>query len=260
MLAQAQGRTDIPLLEETIGQRFEATVRRLPEHEALVMPHQDIRWSYGRLDAEVNRVARGLLARGIQAGERVGVWAPNLVEWVLMQFATAKIGAIQVNINPAYRRDELAYALRQSGCRMLVAARRFKTSDYAGMIADVRGECAELEQVVLLDEPGQPADWAALLAAGEGLPPDVVAQRMATLKPDDAINIQYTSGTTGSPKGATLSHRNILNNAYFAGLQIGFNERERMLIPVPFYHCAGMVVGNLLCVIFGATMVVPAQW
>ncbi|AXQ29793.1 AMP-binding protein [Solimonas sp. K1W22B-7] len=258
MLAQAQGSTDIPLLEETIGQRLEATARRLPDHEALVMPHQDVRWSYARLDAEVNRVARGLLARGIQAGDRIGVWAPNLAEWVLMQFATAKIGAIQVNINPAYRRDELAYALRQSGCRLVVAARSFKTSDYARMLGEVRGECPELSALILLDAPGQPADWAALLADGERVPQAEVAARMARLKPGDPINIQYTSGTTGAPKGATLSHRNILNNAYFTGLAMRFSERDRMCIPVPFYHCAGMVVGNLLCTVFGATMVVPA--
>ncbi|HSW12383.1 MAG TPA: AMP-binding protein [Solimonas sp.] len=258
MRAQASGSTDIPLLEQTIGQHFEAVVRRLPQQEALVMPHQDIRWSYARLNDEVDRVARGLLALGLQAGERLGVWAPNLAEWVLLQFATAKLGVIQVNINPAYRAGELAYALQQSGCRMLVAARHFKGSDYAAMLAEVRDQCPALREVVFLDEAGQPGDWARLLAGGEGVPQAQVAARLATLQPGDAINIQYTSGTTGSPKGATLSHRNILNNAYFAGLAMRFNERDRMCIPVPFYHCAGMVVGNLLCSVFGATMVVPA--
>jgi len=261
MPAQARGSTDVPLLEQTIGEHFETVARRLPRHEALVMPHQDIRWSYGRLNDEVDRVARGLLALGLQAGERLGVWAPNVVEWVLLQFATAKLGVIQVNINPAYRSNELAYALQQSGCRTLVAARRFRTSDYAAMLAEVRDQCPALREVIFLDEPGSPAssgDWARLLAGGESVAQAQVAARMATLKPGDPINIQYTSGTTGAPKGATLSHRNILNNAYFAGRAMHFSERDRMCIPVPFYHCAGMVVGNLLCSIFGATMVVPA--
>jgi len=258
MLAQARGPTDVPLLEQTIGACLEETARRFPEREALVVVQQDVRWSWARFDQEVNRVARGLLARGYEAGDRLGIWAPNLAEWVLVQFATAKLGVILVNINPAYRSRELAYALCQSGCRALVAARRFKSSDYVAMLAEVRADCSQLREVIFLDEPGQPGDWARLLAEGEGVAPRLLAERMAVLRPGDPINIQYTSGTTGSPKGATLSHRNILNNAYFTARAMRYSERDRMCIPVPFYHCAGMVVGNLACVTHGAAMVIPA--
>ena len=258
MPAHAQGRTDIPLLEQTIGDNFAATVARYPDHEALVMPHQNIRWNYRQLDAQVDRLARGLLARGYAKGERLGVWAPNVFEWVLAQFATAKIGVIQVNINPAYRTNELAYALKQSGCRGVIAARRFKTSDYVQMLGVARAECPELQDVIFLDDPDQPGDWAQLLAEGESVSATAIAERMATLKPNDAINIQYTSGTTGAPKGATLSHRNILNNAYFDGQCMGLKPGDRFCIPVPFYHCAGMVCGNLMCAAYGAAMVVPA--
>ena len=258
MSAHRRGRTDLPLIEQTIGDHFEATVRRIADRDALVMPHQDIRWSYRQFNAQIDRVARGLLARGYARGDRIGVWAPNLVEWVLVQFASAKIGVIQVNINPAYRAQEMAYALRQSGCRGIVAARRFKTSDYVAMLDEVRGDCPELREVIFIDEPGDPGDWARLLADGEAVSPADLAARMATLAPGDPINIQYTSGTTGTPKGATLSHRNILNNAFFAGVIMGFSEQDRHCVPVPFYHCAGMVMGNLLCVVHGATIVVPA--
>jgi len=258
MKAQAQGRTDIPLLEQTIGDNFEATVARFPDREALVMPHQNIRWTYRQMNAEVDRVARGLLARGWQKGDRLGVWAPNLVEWVLAQYATAKLGVIQVNINPAYRTNELAYALKQSGCRGVIAARQFKTSNYVRMLEEARPQCPNLQETIFIDDPGHPADWAALLADGERVPHAAVAERMATLDPNDAINIQYTSGTTGAPKGATLSHRNILNNAYFDGQCMHLTEQDRFCVPVPFYHCAGMVAGNLLCTVRGATVVVPA--
>jgi fatty-acyl-CoA synthase len=259
--AQTRGPTSPPLIEQTIGARFEETVRRFAEREALVVVHQQVRWSWQRLDQEVNRLARGLLARGIGVGDRVGIWAPNVAEWVLMQFATAKLGIILVNINPAYRSSELAYALRQSGCRTLVAARSFKTSNYVAMVDEVRGQCPDLQDVVFLDEgaPGQEdTDWARLLAEGERIAVDAIAQRMAGLQPTDPINIQYTSGTTGAPKGATLSHRNILNNAFFTAHLMHFTERDRFCIPVPFYHCAGMVVGNLACVTCGGTMVIPA--
>ena len=258
MPAYAKGRTDTPLLEQTIGDRLEATASRLPDHEAVVMPHQNIRWTYRQLDDAVNRVARGLLARGFEKGDRIGVWAPNLIEWVLMQYATAKVGVIQVNINPAYRANELAFALKHSGCKGLVAARRFKTSDYVQMLGMVRDQCPALSEVIFLDEEGQAGDWARLLADGESTAPGAVAERMATLKPHDPINIQYTSGTTGAPKGATLSHHNIINNAYFDGLNISIKQSDRFCVPVPFYHCAGMVCGNLLCTVFGATLVVPS--
>jgi fatty-acyl-CoA synthase len=258
MRATRTGRTDVPLLEQTIGDNFEATVARFPDREALVMPHQGIRWTYRQLNAEVDRLARGLLARGYAKGDRLGVWAPNLVEWVLAQYATAKLGVIQVNINPAYRTSELAYALQKVGCRGVIAARQFKTSNYVKMLDEVRGECPELKEIIFLDDPGKPGDWAKLLADGERVPQSEVAARMKTLSPRDAINIQYTSGTTGSPKGATLSHRNIINNAYFDGLCLRLTENDRFCVPVPFYHCAGMVCGNLLATVYGATIVVPA--
>ena len=258
MPAHALGRRDVPLLEQTIGDNFEATVARFPQREALVMPHQDIRWTYAQFNAEVDRVARGLLARGYARGDRLGVWAPNLVEWVLAQYATAKIGVIQVNVNPAYRSHELAYALRKVGCRGVIAARQFKTSNYVKMLDEVRGDCPDLQETIFIDDPGQPGDWARLLADGERVPDNALRERMRTLSPNDAINIQFTSGTTGAPKGATLSHRNILNNAYFDGLCMRVTEADRFCVPVPFYHCAGMVCGNLLCTVRGATIVVPA--
>nr|ALV86637.1 AMP-binding domain protein [uncultured bacterium 50] len=258
MRAHKKGRTDIPLLEQTVGDNFEATVAKFPDREALVIPHQGIRWTYQQLNAEVDRVARGLLARGYAKGDRLGVWAPNLAEWVLAQFATAKLGVIQVNINPAYRTSELAYALQKVGCRGVIAARQFKTSNYVKMLEEVRGECPDLKETIFIDDPGQPADWARLLADGERVSQADVAARMKTLSPLDAINIQYTSGTTGSPKGATLSHRNIINNAYFDGQCLGLSENDRFCVPVPFYHCAGMVCGNLMAAVYGAAIVVPA--
>ena len=251
--ARAAGPTDVPLLEETIGADFEATVARVPDHEALVVAHQGIRLTYRELDAAVNAVAGGLLELGIVKGDRVGIWSPNCAEWVYLQYATAKIGAILVNINPAYRTSELAYVLRQSGCRMLVSAPSYLTSDYRAMIEEVRGEAPDLEHVVYLGE----LEWEALCARGAELPGERVAAAAAALTPSDAINIQYTSGTTGFPKGATLSHRNILNNGFFVGELCRYAEADRVCIPVPFYHCFGMVLGNLACTTHGATIVVP---
>ena len=247
----ASGVSDQPLIGETIGENLERAVDRFGDREALVVRHQDVRLTYAELDARVNSLARGLLAAGLEQGDRVGIWAPNCAEWVLVQYATAKAGIILVNVNPAYRTTELEYALRQSACRMLVAARAFKTSDYAAMIEEVRADLPELERVVLLDSP----EWEALRSGGA--PEADLRERMAGLDPDDAINIQYTSGTTGFPKGATLSHHNILNNAFFVGEGCGYDEHDRVCIPVPFYHCFGMVMGNLGCTTHGATMVVP---
>jgi len=243
-----------PLLGETIGESFERTVARHGGREALVVRHQDIRLTYSELDAEVDRLARGLLAAGIEAGDRVGIWAPNCAEWVLTQFATAKVGAILVNINPAYRTSELEYALRQSGCRMLISAQAFKSSDYAAMVESVRPALPALTTIVHLDAPS----WEELLHAGEAIPDAALRERMAGLDFDDPINIQYTSGTTGSPKGATLTHHNILNNGFFTAEGCGYTEHDRVCIPLPFYHCFGMVVGNLGCTTHGATIVVPA--
>jgi fatty-acyl-CoA synthase len=240
-----------PLIGETIGENLERAVARFGEREALVVRHQDVRLTYAELDEQVNALARGLLAAGLEKGDRLGIWAPNRAEWVLVQFATAKAGVILVNINPAYRTSELEYALRQSGCRMLIAARAFKTSDYAAMIDEVRAGLDALERVVLLDSP----EWDALLR--DGAPEADLRERMAGLDFDDPINIQYTSGTTGFPKGATLSHHNILNNAFFVGEGCAYDEHDRVCIPVPFYHCFGMVMGNLGCTTHGAAMVVP---
>ena len=196
MPAIAKGRTDVPLINQTIGDNLEATVKKFAEREALVMPHQGIRWTYAQLNAEVDRLARGLIARGFEKGDRVGVWAPNVSEWILAQYATAKIGVIQVNINPAYRSNELSYALKQSGCKGLIASRRFKTSDYVKMLGEVRDQCPDLQQAIFLDDEGKPGDWAALLADGESVSADALKTRMASLSPNEPINIQYTSATS----------------------------------------------------------------
>jgi fatty-acyl-CoA synthase len=248
----AHGMSDVALLGDTIGANLDATVRRWPQRPALVSRHQDLRWSWAELADRVDRLAAGLLAAGIGQGDRVGIWAPNCAEWVLVQYATAKIGAILVNVNPAYRTHELGYVLRQSGVKLLVSAPEFKTSDYRSMVGDVRGDCPALERVVFLGTP----EWE-LIATAE---PDAeaLARRAASLSCDDPINIQYTSGTTGFPKGATLSHHNILNNGFLVGELLAYTEQDRVCIPVPFYHCFGMVMGNLACTSHGACMVIPA--
>lgn len=254
MESYAAGETSPALLEETIGANLERTVAAHADREALVEVASGRRWTWAELDRDVDALARGLMGAGIEKGDRVGVWAPNCAEWTLTQYATAKIGAVLVNVNPAYRTHEFAYAVNQSGLRLLVTTTSFKTSDYRGMVEAVRDECPGLTRVVHLDT----ADWADLLAEGESLPEDAVGVRLATLDAADAINIQYTSGTTGRPKGATLSHRNILNNGYLTTELINFAEHDRLCIPVPFYHCFGMVMGNLGCTSHGATMVIPA--
>ena len=251
--SQAAGATDVPLLEETIGVNLERTVAAYPDREALVCRHQGLRYTYAELNDAVDELARGLLAIGIERGDRVGIWSPNRAEWVLTQFATAKIGAILVNVNPAYRTSELEYALRQSGCRLLIAAPEFKGSDYVAMVAEVAPSVPALERSIFLDSP----DWAALLEGATRVEPSRLRELADALEPGDPINIQYTSGTTGSPKGATLSHRNILNNGYFVARGCRYTEEDRVCIPVPFYHCFGMVMGNLGCVTHGACMVVP---
>jgi fatty-acyl-CoA synthase len=249
----AHGATDVPLLGETIGANLARTAARVPDTEALVARHQGIRLTYAELFEATGVVARGLLDLGVAAGDRVGIWSPNCAEWVLVQYATARIGAVLVNVNPAYRTTELAYALRQSGCRLLVSAESFKTSDYRAMVDEVRPELPALERVVHLGS----GDWEALLTAGRSVPEDRLAEREAELDFDQPINIQYTSGTTGFPKGATLSHHNILNNGFFIGEHCRYTEADRVCIPVPFYHCFGMVLGNLACTTHGATIVVP---
>jgi fatty-acyl-CoA synthase len=254
MESYAAGETTPPLLEETIGANFERVAREHAEREALVEFASGRRWTYAELDRDVDAVARGIMAAGLAKGDRVGIWSPNCAEWTIVQYASAKAGTVMVNINPAYRTHELAYALNQSGVRLLVSAPAFKTSDYRAMIDEVRHDCRALERVVYIGTD----DWDALVAQGEGLPGDAVPERMATLDNHDPINIQYTSGTTGYPKGATLSHRNILNNGFFTTETINFTHEDRLSIPVPFYHCFGMVMANLGCTTHGAAMVIPA--
>jgi fatty-acyl-CoA synthase len=253
-LSYSDGASAEPLLGETIGANLHRIAAAHSANEALVDCHVGKRWTYAQLDADSDLVALGLIATGIAKGDRVGIWAPNCAEWALLQYGAAKAGAILVNINPAYRSHELAYVLRQSGTRLLVSAESFKTSDYRAMIDEVRGDLPELDHVSFIGT----ADWHGLIAAGADADPAMLAQREATLAFDDPINIQYTSGTTGFPKGATLSHHNILNNAYFVGAGCGYTSADRVCVPVPFYHCFGMVMGNLGATTHGACIVIPA--
>ena len=252
VLSYSSGESATALLGDTIGGNFDATVRTFGGREALVDLAAGRRWTYAELAADVDALALGLLLAGIGKGDRVGIWAPNCAEWTLTQYATAKIGAILVNINPAYRTRELEFVINQSGTRLLVAAEKVKTSDYAGMIAEVRPRCPGLTDVVLLGSP----QWQSMLRDGRRL--DRGALDRIELDIDDPINIQYTSGTTGFPKGATLSHHNILNNGFFVGELCNYTEADRICIPVPFYHCFGMVMGNLAATSHGACMVIPA--
>jgi fatty-acyl-CoA synthase len=253
-LSYAHGACAVSLLGETIGANLRRAVERFPERDALVVRHQGYRATYRQLWDQVNDAALGLLALGVQKGDRVGIWAPNRFEWVIVQYATARIGAILVNINPAYQAAELEYALKQSGVSVLLLARRFRQSDYVALLSEVRGRCPGLRLSLVIDD-----EWEKLRAAGQRTTISALEEREATLQFDDAINIQYTSGTTGFPKGATLSHHNILNNAFFVGEACRYTERDRVCIPVPFYHCFGMVLGNLACTTHGACMVIPAE-
>jgi len=253
LLSYAHGASDTPLLGETIGDNLERTVGRVPDADALVSRHQGLRYTYAELNDAVDELARGLIAVGLEKGDRIGIWSPNRSEWVLVQYATAKAGIILVNVNPAYRTSELEYALQQSGCRLLIAAPSFKTSDYVAMADQVAPRVRTLERTVFFDTTG----WEELLAGAERVSQAALEERMAALEFDDPINIQYTSGTTGAPKGATLSHHNILNNGFFVGEFCRYTERDRVCIPVPFYHCFGMVLANLACTSHGACMVLP---
>lgn len=243
-----------PLLEETIGANLEATVARHGDREALVVPHQSIRQTWREFNETVDQVAKGLIAMGIEAGDRVGMWSPNYAEWVYIQFATAKIGAIQINVNPAYRTAELEYAINQSGCRLLVTRTEYLTSKYKEMVEAVRPNTPKLQQVIYFDTP----EWSELIASGEAIHDEALRERGQSLSNTDPINIQYTSGTTGFPKGATLSHRNILNDALLVAAACMHTENDRVCIPVPFYHCFGMVMGNLACSATGSAMVIPS--
>jgi fatty-acyl-CoA synthase len=242
------------LLGETIGENLRRIASAHPDREVLVDMPSGRRWTYRGFVDEVGTLARGLLAAGVRKGDRVGIWSPNNPEWVMLQYATAEIGAILVNINPAYRTHEVAYALRQSGVRILVSAVESKTGDYRAMIEEVRPDLPGLEQVIYIGSD----EWSELFAVGAAVDPALLEERLAALSPDDAINIQYTSGTTGFPKGATLSHHNILNNGLFIGELCRYTEVDRICVPVPFYHCFGMVIGNLAATARGACVVIPA--
>ncbi|MFD9070096.1 AMP-binding protein [Streptomyces lasiicapitis] len=253
-LSYAHGTSKTPLLGDTIGQNLDRAVAAWPDRDALVDVPAGTRWTYAEFGAAVEQLARGLIGSGVGKGDRVGIWAVNCAEWVLVQYATARVGAIMVNINPAYRSHELAYVLKQSGISLLVATERHKTSDYRAMVDEVRGECPALRSVHYIAD----GSWDVLLDAARSVDDSELAAREAELSCDDPINIQYTSGTTGFPKGATLSHHNILNNGYWVGRTIGYGEQDRVCLPVPFYHCFGMVMGNLGATSHGACVVIPA--
>ncbi|BBV98035.1 MULTISPECIES: AMP-binding protein [Pseudomonas] len=267
-----RGRQDQALLTQTIGQAFDATVARCTDSEALVSRHQGLRYSWRQLGEQVDTHARALMALGVNTGDRVGIWSPNCAQWCILQLASAKVGAILVNINPAYRVGELEYVLRQSGCRWLVCADAFKTSDYHAMVQELAPELAsatpgelacerlpELRGVISLaaNPPGGFLPWQALVERAGQTSTEAYTARQQSLQFDQPVNIQYTSGTTGAPKGATLSHYNILNNGFMVGESLGLTEHDRMVIPVPLYHCFGMVMANLGCITHGSTMIYP---
>jgi fatty-acyl-CoA synthase len=276
MRAYTAGDTDVPLLEETMGQNFERIVARFPFHDALIeaapVPGADARrWSYTKMNDDVDRLARALLALGIGKGDRVGIWSPNCAEWTLLQYATAKAGAILVNVNPAYRGHELEFVVKQNGMRMLVTAPSDPNSDYVGMARQALAACPDLRELVFLPDAGVEGldggvpqsdaelTYAELLKRADDVGHSGLKARMAELDPHDPINLQYTSGTTGFPKGATLTHHNILNNGYSIGQLLRYTEHDRVVIPVPFYHCFGMVIGNLNALSHGAATIIPGR-
>ncbi len=253
-LSYSNGASPKPLLGETIGENLRRTVEQFPDREALVVRHQKMRMTYREFWEETGRIARALMALGVQKGDRVGVWSPNRFEWVVIQYATARVGAILVNVNPAYKAAELDFVLKQSGISLLLLAKGFRQTDYVAILEQVGERCPNLKQSFVIDN-----DWEDLRARGQADNEAALAERENSLQFDDAINIQYTSGTTAFPKGVTLSHHNILNNGWFVGEQIAYTERDRVCIPVPFYHCFGMVMANLACTSHGACMVVPSE-
>jgi len=251
-LAYTYGASNISLIGETIDQNLRKTVEKYPNKEALISVHQNYRVTYAEFYAQVTAVAKGLIALGVKQGDRVGIWSPNCYEWTLLQYATAKIGAIMVNINPAYRTSELIYVINQSGISYIFAAPQFKSSNYKKMIDDAREFTETLRKEVYWGE-----SWQHFLVRGEKVTDEKLLSFEEKVQFDDPVNIQYTSGTTGNPKGVTLSHHNILNNGYFIGIRMNYTEKDRVCIPVPFYHCFGMVIGNIACTTHGATMVIP---
>jgi len=276
MRAYTAGDTDVPLLEETIGANFERVAAQFPLHDAMIeaapVPGADARrWSYTKMNDDVDRLARALLAVGVAKGERVGIWSPNCAEWTLLQYATAKAGAILVNVNPAYRSHELEFVVKQNGMRMLFTAPSDRNSDYVAMARQALLTCPDLQELVFLPDHGLDTlaagnpqgdaelTYAELLKRADAVGHSVLKARMAELHPHDPINLQYTSGTTGFPKGATLTHHNILNNGYAIGELLGYTDRDRVVIPVPFYHCFGMVIGNLNALSHGAATIIPGR-
>ena len=251
-LSYTNGASNIPLLGETIDENLRKTVAKFPNNDALISAHQHYRATYTEFYEQVTAVAKGLIALGVKSGDRVGIWSPNCYEWTLLQYATAKIGAIMVNINPAYRTSELIYVINQSGLSYIFSAIQFKTSHYKKMIDDAREFTDTLRKEVYWGE-----SWEYFLAQGKKVSDEKLQAYEAKVQFDDPVNIQYTTGTTGNPKGVTLTHHNILNNAYFIGVRMNYTDKDRVCIPVPFYHCFGMVIGNLCCTAHGATMVIP---
>ena len=253
-ISYAHGSSTTPLLGETIGQNLKRTVEKFGNSEALVVPYQNYRANYSEFWDQTTQLAKSLIAQGVKKGDRVGIWSPNRYEWVVTQYATSRMGAILVNINPAYRPVELKYALKQSGVSLLLMSKGFRQTNYIDILSQVRSDCVQLHKVFVIDH-----DWYTLLEAAEEISDQQLAEIENSLQFDDAVNIQYTSGTTGFPKGATLSHHNILNNGYFIGERLNYSEKERVCIPVPFYHCFGMVLANLAITSHGACMVVPGE-
>ena len=251
-LSYTNGASNIPLLGETIDENLRKTVAKFPNNDALISAHQHYRATYTEFYEQVTAVAKGLIALGVKSGDRVGIWSPNCYEWTLLQYATAKIGAIMVNINPAYRTSELIYVINQSCLSYIFSAIQFKTSHYKKMIEDAREFTDTLRKEVYWGE-----SWEYFLAQGKKVSDEKLQSYEAKVQFDDPVNIQYTSGTTGNPKGVTLTHHNILNNAYFIGIRMNYTDKDKVCIPVPFYHCFGMVIGNLCCTAHGATMVIP---
>ncbi len=273
-LSYVSGISSVPLLGKTIGEMFDETVERFPDVEALVVVHQNIRWTYRELKQQVDLCALGLHAMGLQKGDRIGIWALNRAEWTVLQYATAKLGAILVNINPSYRVHELEYVLKQSGCKFLVIDEKTEHADYADMVYQLlpklqysdpgylrETRLPELNTIITVEEKAGPGmfSWQDVMTLGDEIKPEVLDKISATLHFDEPINIQYTSGTTGFPKGATLSHHNILNNGFFVTESLHLTEKDRMIIPVPLYHCFGMVMGNLGCLSHGATVIYASR-
>ena len=253
-LSYASGASKYPLLGETIGENLKNTVAQFPQQEALVSIAQNYRATYTEFYSQTEEIAKGLLAMGLEKGDRVGIWSQNRAEWTLIQFATARVGLILVNLNPAYREHELEYVLNQAEIRVVFASSCFKSSNYKQMLYSVQPRVESLEQIVIFEE-----DWNDFKAHGESVSHQTLVSIEQSIQFDDAVNIQYTSGTTGFPKGVTLTHHNILNNGYFIGIRLNYTQHDRVCIPVPFYHCFGMVIGNMACVSHGACMVIPSE-